>query len=75
MPSNTEFVDFTTGDVNPVVCQRCLQSFPTGTELFFMHDNKPDGAGKRVCAGCRQYYIRKTQIRQQESGSGVYIGL
>ena len=28
-----------------------------------MRDSKPDGPGKHVCAGCRQYYLRKTEQR------------
>ena len=42
MSSNVEVVEFTTGDSEPIVCQRCLQSFEAGTELYFMHDSKPD---------------------------------
>jgi hypothetical protein len=67
--SNNEYADFTSFNSNPVVCQRCLQSYNDGTELFFMHDNKPDGSGKRVCAGCRQYYLQKTEARQLENAS------
>jgi hypothetical protein len=66
MSSNKEFAEFTSRDSNPVVCQRCLQSFENGTELFFMHDRKPDASGKRVCAGCRQHYLKKTETRQRE---------
>ena len=65
--SSTEKADFTTqGDTPPVVCQRCFQSLEQGSDLFYMHDNKPDGRGKMVCSGCRQYYLKKTNARQQE---------
>ena len=69
MTSNKEYVDFSTHNSNPVVCQRCLQSFKNGTELFYMHDSKADGVGKRVCGGCRQYYLKKTEARQLENTS------
>jgi hypothetical protein len=64
MSSNNEYAEFTTQNSNPVVCQRCFQSFKDGTELFFMQDKRPDGVGKRVCAGCRQYYLKKTEARE-----------
>jgi hypothetical protein len=64
--SNIEVAEFPTGNAKPTVCQRCLQSFKKGTELYFMQDKRPDGAGKSVCAGCRQYYLRKTETRQRE---------
>jgi hypothetical protein len=67
MSSNQEFADFTSYSSNPVVCQRCLQSFADGTDLYFMQDTKADGSGKRVCAGCRQYYLKKTESRQLDS--------
>lgn len=66
MSSNVEVADFTTGIENSVVCQRCFQSFETGTELYFMQDRKPDGRGRRICVGCRQHYLRKTDTRQHE---------
>lgn len=66
---SSNFADFTTYNSAPVVCQRCLQSFKDGTELFFMQDNRPDGRGKSVCAGCRQYYLKKTQARNLENPS------
>ena len=59
----TDVVDFTTNDARPVVCQRCRESFENGTDLYYMRDSKPDGAGKHVCAECRQYYLRKTAQR------------
>ena len=43
MLSNVEAAYFTTDNSSSVVCQRCLQSFEEGTELYFMHDRKPDG--------------------------------
>jgi hypothetical protein len=58
-----EVADFTTNDARPVICQRCRESFKSGTELYYMRDSKPDGPGKHVCAGCRQYYLRKTEQR------------
>ena len=61
MLSNHEVADFTTGNSNPVVCQRCLWSFKEGTELYYMRDSKAEQARKRICRGCCQYYIRKTQ--------------
>ena len=72
MSYNNELADFTTHNSNPIVCQRCFQSFKEGTELFFMHDSKPDGIGKKICAGCRQYYLKKTQARQLENTSRTY---
>ena len=69
MSSNVEAAYFTTDNSNSVVCQRCLQSFEEGTELYFMHDRKPDGKGKRVCGGCRQYYLRKTETYQRAPSS------
>ena len=71
MSSNVKVAEFTTGNSEPIVCQRCLQSSEAGTELYFMHDSKPDRRGKRVCASCRQYYLRKTETRQVELASSV----
>jgi hypothetical protein len=60
--SSIEQVDFTTqGDAPPVVC---LQSFEAGMELFYMQSNDADARGKKVCSGCRQYYLKKTDTRQ-----------
>jgi hypothetical protein len=70
--SNIEVAEFTTGNAKPIVCQRCLQFFKKGTELYFMQDKKPDVAGKRVCAGCRQYYLSKTETRQREHTLSSY---
>lgn len=72
MSSYNESAEFTTYNTNPVVCQRCYQSFKDGTELFYMQDNKPDGMGKKICAGCRQYYLKKTEARQLENESRTY---
>lgn len=72
MSSYGEVVDFTTGNSNPVVCQRCLQSFEDGTELYFMQDRKANQGGKRICAGCRQYYLRKTEARETQLASSSY---
>jgi hypothetical protein len=69
---NVEVAEFTTGNAKPIVCQRCLQSFQEGTELYFMQDRKSSVAGKHVCAGCRQYYLRKTETRQRERTSSSY---
>ena len=66
MPPNAEPAYFTTDNNNPVVCQRCLQSFEDGTELYFMQDKKPDGRGKHVCAGCCRYYLEKTEAREKQ---------
>ena len=64
--SSIEKADFTTqGDTPPVVCQRCFQSFERESDLFYMHDNKANGSGKMVCSGCRRYYMKKTEARQQ----------
>ena len=46
------------------MCQQCLQSFEEGTELYYIRDSKAERAGKRICGGCRQYYIGKTQARE-----------
>jgi len=59
-----ELADFTTKGAKPVVCQRCHESFESGTELFFMHDRKGDGPSKHICAGCCQHYLRKTMAIQ-----------
>lgn len=67
MSSNSDFASFTSCNSAAVVCQRCLRSFKKETELFFMHDNKPDGAGKRICAGCHQYYREKTESRNKSN--------
>ena len=71
MSSHGEVADFTTGNSNPVVCQRCLQSFEEGTELYFMQDRKANQGGKRICAGCRQYYLRKTEARETQLASSL----
>ena len=69
-----ELADFTTKGTKPVVCQRCHASFESGTQLFFMHNRKGDGPGKHICAGCRQYYVRKTEtIKQHTLGQWSYI--
>ena len=65
----TEIVDFTTNDARPVICQRCRESFENGYELYYMRASKPDGPGKHVCAGCRQYYLRKTA----QNTSGIVL--
>lgn len=67
MSSNKDYAEFTSHNSNPVVCQRCYQSFKDGTELYYMHDQKADGVGKRVCAGCRQHYHEKTKARELET--------
>ena len=70
--SNVEHIDFTTqGDASPVICQRCLQSFEAGTELFYMQSNKLDARGKNICSGCHQYYLKKTETRQRELTLGL----
>jgi hypothetical protein len=66
MPQD-EFADFTTKDARPVICQRCSESFESGTKLFFMHNRKGDGPGKHICAGCRQYYLRKTEAIKEHT--------
>lgn len=65
-----ELADFTTNlkGAKPVVCQRCHESFESGTELFFMHDRKGDGPGKHICAGCCPCYLRKTVAIQHTPG-------
>lgn len=69
---NIEVADITTGNTKPIICQRCLQSFQEGTVLYFMQDRKSSVAGKHVCAGCCQYYLKKTESRQQEHTSSLY---
>src|ERR1700720_2116945 len=69
MSSHGEVADFTTGNSNPIVCQHCLQSFEDGTELYFMQDRKADRGGKSICAGCCQYYLRKTDSRETQLAS------
>ena len=49
------------GHAPPVICQRCLQSFEAVAELFYMQNNKVDARGKKVCSGCHQYYLKKTE--------------
>jgi hypothetical protein len=71
MSSYGEVADFTTGNSNPIMCQRCLQSFEDGTELYFMQDRKADWGGKKICAGCRQYYLRKTETRKTQLASSL----
>jgi hypothetical protein len=68
-----EAADFTTKGARPIICQRCHESFASETDLYFMHDRKGDGPGKHVCAGCRQYYLRKTEAMQQHpaGASGI----
>ena len=64
-----ELADFTTKGARPNICERCHASFESGIDLYFMHDRKGDNPGKHVCAGCRQYYLRKTEgIKQRTSG-------
>src|ERR1700730_4427279 len=69
MSSHGEVADFTTGNSNPIMCQRCLQSFKDRTELYFMQDRKADHRGKSICAGCCQYYLRKTETRETQLAS------
>jgi hypothetical protein len=69
---NIEVADITTGNTKPIVCQRCLQSFQEGTVLYFMQDRKSSVAGKHVCAGCHQYYLKKMESHQQEHTSSSY---
>ncbi|KAF8233821.1 hypothetical protein L208DRAFT_867959 [Tricholoma matsutake] len=61
---NIEVAEFTTGNTKPVVCQRCLQSFQEGTDLYFMQDRKSSVPGKHICAGCCRYYLRKMESHQ-----------
>jgi hypothetical protein len=75
MSSNHEVADFTTGNSNPVVCQRCLQSFKEGTELYYMRDSKAERAGKSICGGCRQYYIGKTQARETKLALSLSLSM
>ena len=62
-----ESAPFTTKGTRPVVCQRCHESFEEGTQLFFMEDKNRENPGRHVCAGCRQYYLRKTERIQQST--------
>ena len=57
--------DFTTDGQDLVVCQRCKETFPPNTLLFYMHDRRPDRPGKKICTGCRQYQLNKTETRQR----------
>ena len=75
MSSNHEVADFTTGNFNPIVCQRCLQSFEEGTELYYMRDRKTDQGGKRICGGCDQYYIRKTEAHETELALSLSLSM
>ena len=71
MLPNAEPAYFTTANNNPVVCQHCLQLFEDGTELYFIQDKKLDGQGKHVCAGCRQYYLEKTEAYEKQLTLGL----
>ena len=75
MLSSGKVADFTTGVSNSVLCQHCLQSFEDGMELYYMQDSKSDRGGKRVCTGCRQYYLRKTEARKSQPASSVSLYL
>ena len=66
MSSSGEAADFTTEVSNPVICQHCYQSFKEGTELYYMYDMNPDHGGKKVCAGCHQYYLRKMEAHESQ---------
>jgi hypothetical protein len=68
-----QIANFTTTDgESQVVCQRCKLSFPPGTQLFYMHDQRPTRQGKYLCAGCHQYHVQKTDTirRTEEADKG-----
>ena len=75
MSSSSKVADFTMSVSNSVVCQHCLQSFKEGMELYYMQDSKSNRGGKRVCTGCRQYYLRKMEACKSQPASSVSLYL
>ena len=59
-----KFTDVNTGKT--VVCDResCgTKVFPPGTEMFYLHSNKPGIPGRKVCEQCYRYYRQKTTTK------------
>jgi hypothetical protein len=68
----TEVADFTTNDAKPTECQKCGDKFEQETDRYYMRDSKPDGAGRYLCASCRQHYLTKSALAQRTAGIILY---
>lgn len=49
-----------------VICQRCKESFPPGTKLFYMHNVDPTHPGRHLCEGCHKHYRQKSTTRRRD---------
>ena len=61
-PPQLEAVDFTTVNIELIVCSRCKAPLKA-TEMHFMANSKPNTPGRHVCGSCHRYYIHKTEQR------------
>ena len=66
--------EFTSEGAVHVICQRCKEVFPPGTELFYMHNINPSYPGRKLCEGCYKYYHEKGTTRRR-SGMPLIIVL
>ena len=56
--------DFTTEQEGPSTCDRCKQTFTTGTKLHYMQDLKhPNKPGHSLCDSCHDHYLSKPTIQ------------
>ena len=68
--------EITSEDAARVICQRCKESFPPGTELIYLHNIDPSHPGCHLCEGCHKYYHEKgTTHRRNGMKPDLFIGL
>jgi len=63
--------EFTSEVAARVVCQRCKQSFPPGTQLHYMHNIDPSYPGRELCDGCHRYYREKGTTRRRNGMTSI----
>jgi len=63
--------EFTSEAAGRVVCQRCKESFPPGTQLFYMHNIDANHPGRQLCEECHKYYREKGTTRRRNGMSSI----
>jgi len=59
------YAEITTEGEGRVVCQRCKESFPPGTELKYVGNKDSMQSGRKVCDSCHGYYLNKPTTQRR----------